>query len=587
VTVSIHLGYEVGTGEAIEIPLRHTAVTGQTQESGKTTTLEALIHRSGLCAVAYVTKRGESSFHVMNPIPPYFQERADWKFVQSLLEASTEQKLKFEQAWIMRASDGARTLEDVRANIAKFLAGVRDTRPVKRRKGAEVKERWLTRPARGLSSDIYFVLQKYFDDIMPQIKDMPYSTKLELAEGLNVMDLRDYEFPLQALVVRSVLDWTRGHGENVINVIPEAWRFAPKFRGSPVRQSAEELIREGGALKNFLWIDSQDLAGVADVLMRQVGVWFFGVQRAKHEIERALDHMPEGLPVRRPRAQDIATLSKGQFYVCFGREMHKVYVQPAWMKAAHAEAIARGEEEVDSAREILREYDKGAKRGARDLQAARARQIRKGDAEDLPSSETVSVSRMREETNPGQSRFASDRDARRGHDSTDPKPQEDEDMWKEKYEALKKEYDLLEGSYKHIVSDLPEKTTGVIGSYQDGDLDKIYRYVKDRALLDPRVLQSMRETPELRVKIERPVVTAEPGTLFASVCQLVSEGFFKDPKGAKLATAEAVRRGFCHPKTPAMRLEKPLDELARMGFLTRESEGYQSVPGMKVNIVEG
>ena len=89
---SIHLGYVVGTGEPVEVPLRHTAVTGQTQESGKTTTLEGLIARSGQQAIAYVTKRGESSFHVMQPIPPFFQERADWKFVQSLLEAATEQK---------------------------------------------------------------------------------------------------------------------------------------------------------------------------------------------------------------------------------------------------------------------------------------------------------------------------------------------------------------------------------------------------------------------------------------------------------------------------------------------------------------
>src|SRR6202007_1253635 len=229
---------------------------------------------------------------------------------------------------------------------------------IKRKNRAkETKERWLVKPARGLNADVYYVLGQYFDAIMAQLNTIPYSKELSLAPGLNVMDLREYEFPLQALVVRSVIDWVHDHGEDTINVIPEAWKFAPKQKGSPVRQSAEEMIREGAAMKNFLWIDSQDLSGVADVLMRQVGVWLFGVQRAKHEIERALDHMPEGLPVRRPRPQDIATLSKGQFYVCFGREMHKVYVQPAWMKAAHAEAIARGEEEVDSAREILEEFD--------------------------------------------------------------------------------------------------------------------------------------------------------------------------------------------------------------------------------------
>jgi hypothetical protein len=80
------------------------------------------------------------------------------------------------------------------------------------------------------------------------------------------------------------------------------------------------------------------------------------VQRAKHEIERTLDAIPEGLVSRRPKSGDVATLGKGQFYASFGREMYKVYVQPAWMKAAHAEAIARGEEPVESAREVLHDY---------------------------------------------------------------------------------------------------------------------------------------------------------------------------------------------------------------------------------------
>jgi len=35
---TIHLGFEVGSGKPIEIPMKHMAVTGQTQESGKTTT---------------------------------------------------------------------------------------------------------------------------------------------------------------------------------------------------------------------------------------------------------------------------------------------------------------------------------------------------------------------------------------------------------------------------------------------------------------------------------------------------------------------------------------------------------------------
>jgi hypothetical protein len=601
-SASIHLGYVVGTGEPVEIPLRHTAVTGQTQESGKTTTLEGLISRSGLQAVAYVTKRGESSFHVANPIPPYFQERADWKFVLSLLEASTETKLKFEQSWIMRASEGAKTLGDVQANIQRFLHGVRDTTPVKLRKGAEVKERWKQKPARGLSGDVYYVLAKYLEDIMPQLGEMPYTTELDLADGLNVMDLRDYEFPLQALVIRSVTDFIREKSEDTINIIPEAWKFAPKQRGSPVRLAAEEYVREAAAMKNFLWIDSQDLAGVADVLMRQVGVWLFGVQRAKHEIERALDHMPEGLPARRPRPADIATLSKGQFYVCFGREMHKVYVQPAWMSAAHAEAIARGEEEVNSASDILEKFDKTARRvavvkqkvvtdgdrgGSRSISATPRDTGTKAET-DAGKNESVSVSSVSgNRTESVRNDSASDRRSQHSDHSTLTEG-EDEAMWKEKYEELKRQYDALA---KQVAADCPTPINGEMAKwfekFPESSLEATYQYIRKRLREeDPSDLLTLLKQPELLVKIERPVLTVDGKTLYGRMCQLVSEGFFKQPQTSKVTTAEAVRRGWCHPKTPVMRVTDPLEQLAGMGFLTRETDGYQMVSGVKVKTEE-
>jgi len=596
---AIHLGYEVGTGEPIEIPLRHTAVTGQTQESGKTTTLEGLIARSGRKAVAYVTKRGESSFHVAYPIPPYFQERADWKFVQSLLEASTETKLKFEQSWIMRASEGARTLQDVRANIQKFLTGVRDTRPVKLRKGAETKERWLQKPARGLSGDIYYVLNKYLDDIMPQLDRMPYSKKLELAPGLNVMDLRDYEFPLQALVVRSVIDWVHDHGENTINVIPEAWKFAPKQKGSPVRQSAEEMVREGAAMKNYLWIDSQDLAGVADVLMRQVGVWLFGVQRAKHEIERALDHMPEGLPSRRPKPQDIATLSKGQFYVCFAREMYKVYVQPAWMTGAHAEAIARGEEEVDSAREILHQYDREAKRASKKSDQRPAASDQEGKPQSALavqaaaglSSEIGTVLRMVGDA----------------PSCTESQSEKEEAMWKEKYEALRLDLSVavrwiapLDVTTDKQLIDAATRlrvATTERGAAKNGEsktaipegwasFESIYAFVKDKAAKDPGILQLLTERPEIRVKIERHTIDTESGTLRGSLAILIREKFFDAAREFADVRKDLIRRGFLGSKAPNQQISQALQGLVELGFLTKEDAGYQAVPGMKIHILE-
>lgn len=646
---SIHLGYVVGTGEPVEIPLRHTAVTGQTQESGKTTTLEGLIARSGQQAIAYVTKRGESSFHVMHPIPPYFQERADWKFVQSLLEASTESKLKFEQSWIMRASEGAKTLEDVRANIRKYLNGVKAP-PLVVKKGpqsyrhaaAEPKERWLQKPARGLSGDIYYVLNKYLDDIMPALASLPYSNTLDLADGLNVMDLRDYEFPLQCLVMRSVTDRIREHEEGTVNIIPEAWKFAPKQRGTPVRLAAEEYIREAAAMKNFLWIDSQDLAGVADVLMRQVGVWLFGVQRAKHEIERALDHMPEGLPVRRPRPADIATLSKGQFYVCFGREMHKVYVQPAWMTAAHAEAIARGEEEVDSAREILREYanehiqrsagkrdqasnKRGASsnagmadtegiadghlssRAAGHVTGQTSRGHSDGRYSDGKVSETSSPREMRKDREqtrtdidagrdrqPAQPQTASAspiaRDARELAQDGD----REEAMWKEKYEALKAEFEEYRNGVAQDAAAANGRVLDVPGNgmrvhfkpHSPQDVNELLDVLLTRARKDPAVIQLLRERPEIHISVKRRTLEMSDESTDGRLALLISQKFFDTPQDGGTITKEFKRRGWFDAKSSNAAVIRPLAKITEMGFLVREGNQYQAVAGMKINIVE-
>jgi hypothetical protein len=140
--------------------------------------------------------------------------------------------------------------------------------------------------------------------------------------------------------------------------MPEAWRFAQAQRRSPVRDAAEEFIRQGAALENFLWIDSQNISGISAVLLSQIRVWLFGVQRLRTEIEKTLDAIPENL-YPRPSRSDIQMLGKGEFIVCFDDQMYKTYVWPAWMRSAlHAEAIARGEESVDSARAIVQEFDR-------------------------------------------------------------------------------------------------------------------------------------------------------------------------------------------------------------------------------------
>jgi hypothetical protein len=320
---TIRIGFEVGTGEAVDLPLRHMVVTGQTQEAGKTTALEAMIARSGLRALTFVTKRGEGSFGQARRVDPYFREQADWQFVASILEASRGEKLKFERAWIIRASRGARTLADVQRNVRKAME-----------------------TAKGMSADVYLTLDAYLEAVVPQIEKVKWATSVDLKPGVNVMDMTGLNVEMQHLVIRSSLDWVLNKETDTVVVVPEAWKFIPQGRGTPVKLGAEAFIRQAAGLRNYLWLDSQDIAGVEKLILKSVPVWVLGVQREANEIKNTLKNIPAG--IKKPKPEQIATLGLGQFFACHGTHVEKTYVWPAWMEESTALAVAKGETSVEA-----------------------------------------------------------------------------------------------------------------------------------------------------------------------------------------------------------------------------------------------
>jgi hypothetical protein len=318
---TVELGYAVGTGERVEIPIRHMVVTGQTQEAGKTTTLEALIERAAIPAIAFLTKRGERAFGEGRRIPPYFREKADWQFVSSVLESILLERMKFERAWIMRVTKAAKTLADVLRNCKE------------QRKQAR----------RGIDESMYMQLEAYLEIIVPRVARVQWAKTVDLQPGLNICDLSNRDtFPpeLQGLVMRSVIEWIYEHATAAITIIPEAWEFVPQSRGSPVKLAAVELIRKGAGLGNYVWLDSQDIGGVDKEILRSCPVWLLGVQRETNEIKRVLDNIPAG--VKKPRPADVSMLKKGEFFACFGEHTIRTYVRPKWMDADEAHEIACG-----------------------------------------------------------------------------------------------------------------------------------------------------------------------------------------------------------------------------------------------------
>jgi hypothetical protein len=315
----VRLGYQVGTGDVVEIPVRHMCVTGQTQEAGKTTTLEALITRSGLRALTFVTKPGEGAFGSGHLTAPYFEEQLEhrWRFVAAILEAHLGERLKFERNWIEQASRGTKTLDEVRRQA-----------------------RTLSETSRGgMNQDQFRMLAVYLDELVPAIAGVQWAKAIALQPGVNVMDLETLSTSLQHLAIKSALEWVLKRERDVVVVIPEAWQFIPQGRNTPVKLATSAFARQGAARGNFLWLDSQDLGGVEKEILRNVAVWLLGVQREANEIKRTLESIPK--PAR-PKAEDVMTLELGEFVACWGSHAIRTYVQPAGMPDAEARGRALG-----------------------------------------------------------------------------------------------------------------------------------------------------------------------------------------------------------------------------------------------------
>jgi hypothetical protein len=621
----ILLGWEIGTGKRVEIPeTGHLAWFGQTQLSGKTTALEAIAFRGELRAVAFITKQGEGGFLTGRMIPPYFSEPTNdeeqplWRWVKSILEASQQRKLNFEEAWIIRCCVEpriAKALKDVHENIKALLDGEGDY--VEKGRGKKKKREWkyTRKPVSGINAGVYTSLKAYFDIVMPQLARLPYTKKLTLHPGLNVMDLREYAMETQALVIRSVMEWVYQHEKGVRVIVPEAQDFVPQGKNSPVKMACETLVRKAGANKNFMWLDSQDMAAVDKIMLRACSIVGIGVQTEMHEIDRSL----AGLFTPALRPVDIARLKIGEFFVRTPEaRVSKVYVQPAWMSSElHAQAIAKGEESVVSARQMLRAFkisreSKPAPSSPAPHQLLQIQIQEKTDEDDQASQSTPGSVEDVLRSGDGPEELDDRHETRGDHGKSirDSQPvlETEEAMWQEKYEALEAEHKTLIEAHDALADRVNELTAEIfnrdaghkpkdhiesgaplIPTKQGGNgfsltvpqLAYIYQYVKANAQKDPGILELLTRRPELRVKVERQTVEMDDSTIIGRIARLVHEGYFKQPRNGPTVQKELKRRGCDQPTT---NLYKPLNKLTEMGFLTLEPDGFQEVPEMKVQV---
>jgi hypothetical protein len=600
----VHLGYTVGRGEAVMLPIRHMVVTGQTQESGKTTTLEALIARADagrgkeqprFRAITFITKRGERAFAEGHQLQPYFRtQKADWQYVSSLIDVTMGEKNKLLRSFLMKTCRTTKTLADVLVSVR----AAKDT-------------------AKGFPESIYTEIEGYLELVVPQLAQLPPAHKLTLKPGLNVMDVSPYKTELQALVLRAVLDHVYAEEEDVIVVIPEAWEFLPESRGSPVKAAAEALIRKGAALGNYMWLDSQDLAGVWKTVVRACAVALIGVQREANEIKRTLANIHT--PVK-PKAVDVAGLELGEFYACWGKHAEKTYVQPAGMEHRPAMAIARGE----LAKTVWRPAARLEKNRTPPMKPAAAAAPRASGLEPIGSI----LERVTRGMQPGEERTIALPTAYATQDTLDQvkrfvargfraqkavdtviaahtaketfmsdKAEAKLDQLLERFDEFVKMMNTKYGAgtarvgAPTVVLDDPEgaqmmrldeRSDRELASFADQVaslvLERLHQMAQDGDARVGVILNVLQSQPELRVKVQQRTIEASDEDLTGRLGILIADGHFDAPTTAYSAFMEIGKRGWSHDRRT---VERAVAKFAEQGFLRKDTSGYVIAPGLK------
>jgi hypothetical protein len=161
------------------------------------------------------------------------------------------------------------------------------------------------------------------------------------------MDLSGMRLETQHLVIASTIEYAFANLDHVIVIIPEAWETIPQGKMTPVKWVAQQFIRKGAALGNYLWLDSQDIGGIDKTPLRQCDNWLMGRMKEAHEVERILKQLL-GMKVA---AEEIQTLPLGHFYAAIGNDVKKVYVLPVGVPETIGVEVARGSRTPESVRD--------------------------------------------------------------------------------------------------------------------------------------------------------------------------------------------------------------------------------------------
>ena len=300
------------------------------------------------------------------------------------------------------------------------------------------------------------------------------------------------------------------------------------------------------------------------------------MQRERNEIKRTLDHIPAGM--KKPKAEELAQLKRGQFFVCWDDQIFKTYVQPAWASEYEALQAAAAGAYVD--------------RPA----AAAFRQQREQQA-------------VREEAEPARGAFtrptAPAEPSIATFDGPEPEPEEDHNEEEtvaheaKILEVLERIEAKLDGGARDAIPTAPAQEVpsrslakAVLPVVGGDDEEMLFRRFRDRLLRDPIVLKVLATEKRIEVTTKEHTLEVDGSTMNGRIALLVKDGFFETARSGNAVWTEIKKKGWpAGAKMAPGSLYDYLSDLARDGFLTvnLQDKTYTSVDdaAKRIRIAKG
>jgi hypothetical protein len=332
---TLFVGFEVGTGKEVYIPIFHMLVAGQTQLSGKTTLLKTLANQAveqGYKVLCFDSKSNFADYDTFGKeIPICFRETTDSLTILGLLESIMERKLTQQFATLIRATEGAHSFVEVLENAE------------------EVKEK--TRS--GFVHDAATTLVDLMGRLIEQTRDRKTSSKLELPHTINRMTINKFALEAQQMVIKTAIEDALVNPKLIV-IIDEMSKFLPQQYRSACKPAIERYVTQGAITKTFLWGGSQFLATTAKSVMKAMDVKILGRQSHDTECEHTLDLIPKLGNIKWTESH-IMQLELGHFVVAAENWVKIVYTVPEYADRHECHQVAMGKRKP---KEIHYRYEK-------------------------------------------------------------------------------------------------------------------------------------------------------------------------------------------------------------------------------------